>query len=90
MIQLVLAIVMTIGVVVFSMANNHHVELNYMFGEPLRIRLIFLLGIAYITGVVSTLLYQLTRRVMIRARERERELWLATHVKPELSEVEEE
>jgi uncharacterized integral membrane protein len=86
MIQLLLAIVMTVGVVVFSMANNHHVEVNYVFGEPIRIRLIFLLGIAFIAGSVSTLLYQLTRRVMVRARERERELWIAAHVKPELEE----
>lgn len=86
MIQLIFAVAMTVGVVVFSMANNHHVELNYVFGEPVRIRLIFLLGIAYATGAVSTLFYQLTRRVSERARERERQRWLAAHAKPELEE----
>ena len=76
MVQLILAVVSTVAFVVFCMANTHHVELSYVFGEPLKIRLIFLLTIAFLCGSLGTVFYQLTARVIRRASDRERRLRL--------------
>lgn len=74
MLQLIVAVVLTVAVVLFGMANSHHVELSYVMGEPIRIRMIFLLAIAFLTGAVTTYLYQMATRVSRRSRRVSREL----------------
>jgi len=73
MAQLIVAVGLTILAVVFSMSNTHHVELGWVVGEPIRIRLIFLLGIAFVAGSVTTVLYQLIGRVMHQTQLRSRQ-----------------
>lgn len=68
--QLVVAIVLTVVLVAFSVANSHHVALSYVFGEPTRVRLIFLLWIAYGAGLLASILYLLSVRAARRARAR--------------------
>jgi uncharacterized integral membrane protein len=78
MLQLIVAAVVTILVVLFAMANNQHVELNYIVGEPLRIRLIFLLACVFAAGMVTSYFYQMVSQMNRRRRrirnEYEREL----------------
>lgn len=74
MLQLIVAVVVTVAVVLFGMANSHHVELSYVWGEPVRIRMIFLLAIAFLAGSVTTYLYQMANRVSRRSRRVSREI----------------
>ena len=67
--QLFLAVVTTIGIVLFAMANTHHVELSYVVGAPIQIRLIFLMAISLITGCTATLLAQMILRVVRKTRD---------------------
>ncbi|MDH5674063.1 MAG: hypothetical protein OEZ06_18040 [Myxococcales bacterium] len=84
MVQLILAVGLTVVTVLFSMANTHHVALYYVFGEPVRVRLIFLLAIAFIAGSVLTLLYQLTERVLSRSRAKNRRAWATARARYEI------
>ena len=70
MAQLITAVLSTIALVLFAMANTHDVELSYVVGSPIRIRLIFLLAVAFFAGIVCTLLYQMVSRVASEARRR--------------------
>ena len=74
MLQLIVAVVLTVAVVLFGMANSHHVELSYVWGEPIRIRMIFLLAIAFLAGAVTSYLYQMANRVSRRSRRVSRDL----------------
>ena len=74
--QLILAIGLTVAVVGFAMSNTSHVELDALVGEPIRIRLIFLLLIAYFSGAITAFFYQMIRRV-VRKAERRRQFHLA-------------
>lgn len=60
--RLISAVSVTVVVVAFSMANVHHVELDYPFGEPIRVRLVFLLWIAFGTGFLGTTFYSMAVR----------------------------
>ena len=68
--RLMLAIVAMVVFVAFSLSNTHHVELSFVLGKPVHIRLIFLLAIAFVAGTVSTLFYQMllenSRRAQLR------------------------
>lgn len=75
MAQLVVAVLSTVALVLFAMANTHDVELSYVVGSPIRIRLIFLLAVAFLSGVVSTLFYQMVSRVALTARRRAQRAW---------------
>jgi uncharacterized integral membrane protein len=70
MVRLVVAIVLTIAVVGFSMANTHHVQLERVLAEPIQIRLIFLLAMAYIGGAVTAFFYQMVARLKRAAQRR--------------------
>lgn len=72
MLQLFVAVVLTILAVMFAMANTHHVELNFVLGEPVEIRLIFLLVATYFAGGSTAYLYLLFSRVT-RGFQRRRE-----------------
>jgi len=72
MLQLVLAVAVTIAIVLFGLANSHDVELSYIVGEPIRIRMIFLLFCVFFAGWVAAYFYQMIvqvnrRRSRIRA-----------------------
>jgi uncharacterized integral membrane protein len=72
MVQLIVAMLMTISVVAFAMANSHHVEMGAVLGEPIRIRLFFLMSIFYVAGALTAFFYQLLARVSRRSRHIER------------------
>jgi uncharacterized integral membrane protein len=66
--RLLLAAAATITLVLFAMANSHHVELSYIVGEPIRIRLIFLVACAYAAGMATSYFYQLVAQLGRRRR----------------------
>lgn len=68
MVQLILAAIATVLVVLFAMANNEHVELNYVFGEPIRIRMIFLLACVFMAGMLTSYFYQVISQMNRRRR----------------------
>ena len=68
MIRLLLAIVTTVGVVVFVMVNTHHVPLSFIVGPPVRIRMIFLLMVTFIAGMLTTSLLMMLHKVRRRVR----------------------
>lgn len=49
-------IIGTAAVVAFSVANTHHVELSFVFGPPVRVRMIFLLLSTFSLGYVVAML----------------------------------
>ncbi|MFC1596779.1 hypothetical protein ACFL5Q_02425 [Planctomycetota bacterium] len=69
MIRLALAVFVTIAIVVFAMSNSHHVNLSCMVGPGVQVRLIFLLLIAFLSGIAVPIFYGLIRRL-----EREKQL----------------
>ena len=73
--QLIVSVIATIGVVVFAMDNTHQVQMNAVLAEPVHIRLIFLLTIAFVTGAVATLFTQLLSRIGQRAKLHQQHLW---------------
>jgi uncharacterized integral membrane protein len=68
MLQLVLAIIATITAVLFAMANSHDVELSYIVGEPIRIRMVVLLAGVFVAGWVGATFYQMVAQVTRRRR----------------------
>jgi uncharacterized integral membrane protein len=68
MLQLLIAVVATIAIILFAMANNHHVELSYVIGEPIRIRMIFLLACVFVAGWATAYFYQLVSQMTRRRR----------------------
>ena len=59
MIRLGLAVMATIVIVVFAVSNSHHVDLRIAIGEPVQIRLIFLIMSAFVAGMVVPVFYRL-------------------------------
>lgn len=73
MTRLVLTILATILVVAFAMVNTQHVELSFVFGAPVQVRLVFLLASSFVAGMVCVVFLQLLGTVRARARaKRER------------------
>lgn len=68
MMRLLLAILVTVLTVVFTMANTHDVELDVVFGTPVRIRLIFLLLSTFILGIVVSSLFSMVANVRFKRR----------------------
>lgn len=64
--RILFAFLATALFVAFSIANTQHVELSFVFGSPVEIRLIFLLLIAFGSGVAASTF----RRMLHEARER--------------------
>lgn len=60
--QLGVAVLSTAFVVAFGMANSHHVQLAWVLGEPVEMRLIFLLSIAFGLGVLTVAFHRLATR----------------------------
>ncbi len=63
MFRLLLSIIGTIVFVAFVMMNTHHVALSMVIGEPVKIRLIFLLLTTFVLGVMSSSFYVMVRQV---------------------------
>ncbi|MHC4176050.1 MAG: hypothetical protein ACYSWU_01000 [Planctomycetota bacterium] len=63
MVKLALAVLLTIVIVVFSISNSHHVDLSLALGDPIQIRLVFLLLSAFIVGMAVPIFYRLIRRL---------------------------
>ncbi len=63
MVKLVLAVLLTIVIVVFSISNSHHVDLSFALGDPIQVRLIFLLLSALILGMAIPVFYRLIRHL---------------------------
>ena len=54
-----LAILMgTLVAMLFAVANSHHVEISFIFGAPVRMRMIFVLAGVFVSGVLSTVIFQ--------------------------------
>lgn len=70
MARLIVLMSLTIVAVVFAMSNTQDVQLSLVFGEPVEIRLIVLLVIAYAGGVVSSFFYQTITQLNRRAERR--------------------
>lgn len=83
MTQLIASVITTIALVVFSMDNTHQVQMNAVVGEPVHIRLIFLLVIAFVTGTVATLFMQLIARISYRAKLQQQHLWTQAQMERE-------
>lgn len=74
MARLIIMMALTVIVVVFSMSNMRDVQLSLVFGEPIRIRLTFLLGVSYVAGVISTIFFQLITSINRKAELRRHQL----------------
>ncbi len=74
MARLIIAMAVTVIIVVFSMSNMQDVELSLVFGEPVEIRLTFLLAVTYGAGVVSTFFYQMISNINRKAELRRHQL----------------
>ena len=70
MARLTVLMALTIAAVVFGMSNTQDVHLSLVFGEPVEIRLIVLLVIAYLSGAVSSYFYQTITQINRRAERR--------------------
>lgn len=80
MAKLIAIFLLTVLLVLFAFANSHDVELSYVIGEPIRIRLVVLLAVAFGAGALTATFYQLfndlghrrriaRRRLALRARD---------------------
>ena len=81
MIKLIFAVLFTIVLVAFSMANAHHIELSVIFGKPIEIRLIFLLATSYTLGAVSSTIFTMVRQLK-RKQETRMVRWSPPDVMP--------
>ena len=72
MVQLVLAILITVVIVVFSVVNSHHVQLSFVIGAPVEVRLVFLLMCTFFVGMAVPTFHRLVRRLK-RDKELKRE-----------------
>jgi uncharacterized integral membrane protein len=72
MLQLLVAVMLTVTAVMFAMANTHHIELNFVVGDPVEVRLIFLLLATFMAGSTVSYLHVLLTRVT-RGLQRRRE-----------------
>ncbi len=70
MLRLVLSVLITIVFVAFVMMNTHHVALSVVVGEPVKIRLIFLLLATFVLGIMSSSFFIMVRQVRQRKRVR--------------------
>ena len=68
MLQLVVAVIVFVAIVLFGMANSHDVELRYIIGEPIRIRMVFLLFCVFLAGWATAYFYQLIAQLGRRER----------------------
>jgi len=68
--QLVLAVLVTVVLVAFGMANTHQVELSIVVGAPVKFRLIVLMALAYAAGIVTAWFREMVIRVARQAERR--------------------
>ncbi len=68
--QLILAILVTVVLVAFGMANTHQVELSVVVGAPLKFRLIVLMALAYAAGIITAWFREMAHRVARQAERR--------------------
>jgi uncharacterized membrane protein YciS (DUF1049 family) len=68
--RLVLAVLVTVALVAFGMANTHQVELSVVVGPPVKFRLIVLVALAYAAGIVTAWFREMLGRVARQAERR--------------------
>ncbi len=78
MLQLILAVLVTVVLVAFGMANTHQVELSIVVGAPVKFRLIVLMALAYAAGIVTAWFREMARRVARQAERRRLQARLKT------------
>ena len=61
--RLVIVVLGTIVAALFTLANSHHAEVSFIFGAPVRIRMIFVMAGVYSMGIISALIFQHWQRV---------------------------
>lgn len=64
--QLIPAVLITIAVVAFGIANSHHVQVSFVFGAPVKIRLIFLLMCTFFLGTVVPIFFRIIQQLRRR------------------------
>ena len=67
--RLISIMLLTVIVTLFAVANSHHVELSFIFGAPVRMRMVFLLAGVFAAGVISTISFQEWRKAYRRRRD---------------------
>jgi uncharacterized integral membrane protein len=70
MARIVMTIVATAIFVAFSLSNTQHVEVSFVVGRPIEVRLIFLLLITFGSGIVATVFHRLLTDASRRAQHR--------------------
>jgi len=70
MFRLVSAVIITVLLVAFTMANTQHIELSFVFGKPVEIRLIFLLASTFVLGAATNALWMMARQIKKRKETR--------------------
>ncbi|MBN2496099.1 MAG: DUF1049 domain-containing protein [Deltaproteobacteria bacterium] len=68
MARLFLVVAITIATVAFAMANMHFVALSPVIGQPVQIRLIFLLVCCFLAGMFSTWFCMMVRKIRMKRR----------------------
>ena len=80
MARLTLTVLITVVIVIFSLANSHHVQLSFVVGKPIEIRLVFLLNCAFFMGMIVPVFHQLIQRVKREKKiKQEKELQQVLH-----------
>lgn len=72
MIRLFLAVVTTVIVVTFAMMNTHPVTLSFIFGPPVKVRLIFLMMSSFLVGMLFVGFFTMVWRLRLRSTSRVR------------------
>jgi uncharacterized integral membrane protein len=68
MARLIFAVSVTVAIVTFAMMNTHQVTLSFIFGQPVKVRLIFLLMSTFMMGMIFLGLFMMIWRVKGRPR----------------------
>lgn len=68
MARLIFAVSLTVAIVTFAMMNTHQVTLSFIFGQPVKVRLIFLLMSTFLMGMIFLGLFMMIWRVKARPR----------------------
>ena len=75
LLKLTVAILITIALVIFAMANTHFTVVSFVAGSPVQIRLIVLLIGTYLFGVVSVVIFFTVRKVRVSRIFAREPLW---------------
>jgi uncharacterized integral membrane protein len=67
-IKLLCAVVIAVIATIFAMDNMHHIELGLFVGQPVHVRLFFLLLISFLAGCFAPILINLYMRAIFKKK----------------------